>query len=139
MATAPELVDSPPAGMAGWRNDELAEIIPLNPSPDERDLSYQDLARSVPGRLLRGLGHAAGSARDFAWNQLTPGLGDDMEILTIPHNHYDHMVLTIGPDPETGVKRSEAPKIWLGGGLTELADVGSFRVAPSDRRAQSRE
>jgi len=123
MATAPELIDHPPAGIAGSQSSgESAEIIQLLPLPDERGFSYQDLIR--PGRLARGLGNLAAQARDLAWDQL---LADDdgLERVEFTYKGHDHLVLVSDPDPATGIKPAQAPKIWLKPGLTELADVGS--------------
>jgi hypothetical protein len=126
MAIAPHLLEQPPAGLTGLTDGELAEVIELNPLPTERGFSYQEEgSRSVPWRLAQTIGHAAASARTFAWEMVVPSCDIEIRQIAAPHKGHDDLYLVTEPDPASGVNPAEADNIVIDLGLTEFADVGS--------------
>lgn len=115
------------AEMADGRQGDLAPVALLDPSQSEEGFLDSDILRqrllavdplSIVTGAWRGVHHAK--------SRVLGGESQHMpDRVFVPLNGHKHLLLVSDPDPETGVKASEAPVTWFKPGLGEIGDVGS--------------
>jgi pimeloyl-ACP methyl ester carboxylesterase len=119
--------EHPPVEMTGPQAGELAPVIQLIPSPEEKPASLPDLLSLDPRHLVKGVGWAASLIKRNVLGSSDESAGRHPERVILTDKGREHLFLVTEPDPDTGVDRQEALNTVFLPGLTEMGDRGSAR------------